>query len=139
MWVLGVVTAFAERSSAAADRRPPRPWQWAIVPTVFAVMTAWSVTDRYYTEPFDLAHPGLRQAAETALANPMVVPPAVTIAPYGSVTPEVFQGAVYFRLDSTLSTDDGWAYSPAGRPDYKGKCVHISGPWYRYSGPWVGW
>ena len=140
LWLLVVaglaVRMFGHVAAVATYGRPDggrsRWWRWLIAPGLLAVTYALCRADVPTAVAFRLSRSAMERSAIAALARPDATPLPMSVGLYGTSTPEVDHGTVYFMIAGMSFIDrDGYAYSPAG-PPAQYRCWPVGGPWYRW-------
>ena len=129
-----IATAAAARRPVGTDDERRGRWRWAVVPTLFVLTITLCEADVPTAVVFRLSRPAMERSALAALARPARAVLPMGVGLYGTSTPEIENGTVYFPITGTGFFDqDGYGYNAAGPPaPGHGSCRHLSGPWYRY-------
>lgn len=132
-WLLAGVTWLARFIGVFLVRRTKERWaSWLFAPVVVVVSAVAIQLDGPLLVRFRLSEPAMTRFTEQARGEPAPTSPTrVGLWEVGRV--ETFDGGVRFTVAGAgFIDDDGFAYSPAGRPPTRGddSYQHLDGPWY---------
>jgi len=132
-WLLAGVTWLARFIGVVVVRRRKGRWAaWLFAPVVVVVSAVAIRLDGPFLVRFHLSEPAMTRFAKQSLGQPASTSPRrIGLWEVGRV--ETFDGGVRFTVGGAGFIDeDGFAYTPRGRPPTRGddSYEHLDGPWY---------
>ncbi|MFD7561079.1 hypothetical protein ACFV9E_42170 [Streptomyces sp. NPDC059835] len=136
-WFAWQMASTAEPTEGAGAGRLRGLWRWAAAPLLVGTTVLLIHHGLPLQARFAIARPALTSYAEQALATGSVDPHQTWIGGYPVRDAELADGGLKFAIGgSGLFARHGYAYLPPNGPTpHSDEYVHVSGPWYSWSGP----
>ncbi|MFE1413252.1 hypothetical protein ACFW6F_20940 [Streptomyces sp. NPDC058746] len=137
VWFAWQMAGAAEPAEEAREGRLRGLWRWAAAPLLVGTTVLLISQGLPLEARFAIARPALTSYAEQALAAGSADPHRAWIGGYPVRDAELADGGVKFLIGrSGFFAHHGYAYFPLNGPtQHSGEYVHVSGPWYSWSGP----
>ncbi|MFF4012596.1 hypothetical protein [Streptomyces sp. NPDC001717] len=136
-WFAWQMASTAEPTEEAGTGWLRGLWRWTAAPLLVGTTVLLINHGLPLDARFAIARPVLTSYAEQALATGSVNPHQTWIGSYPVRDAELADGGLKFSIGgSGLFARHGYAYFPPNGPtQHSGEYVHVSGPWYSWSGP----